>query len=158
MDTDNQAKNQSQEVKAEESTPKEKTFTQADVNRIVADRVSDFSDYEELKAKAAKYDEAEEANKSELQKAQEENESLKKELNALKSANEIQKVHEKISQETGVPASLLTAKTEDECRTQAENIKAYAKPEYPKVADAGETTHVSKKTTREQFKEWVDQM
>lgn len=58
-------------------TPPEKPFTpitsQDDLNRIIADRVSrernKFADYKDLKAKAAKLDEIEEANKSELQKA-----------------------------------------------------------------------------------------
>lgn len=57
--------------------PEQKPFTpitsQDDLNRIIADRVSrernKFADYKDLKAKAAKLDEIEEANKTELQKA-----------------------------------------------------------------------------------------
>jgi hypothetical protein len=54
----------------------EKTFTQADVDRIVQDRLARAksappADYEDLKAKAAKFDELDAANKSELEKAQE---------------------------------------------------------------------------------------
>ena len=49
--------------------------TQDDLNRIIADRVSreraKFGDYKELKAKAARLDEIEQANKSELEKATE---------------------------------------------------------------------------------------
>lgn len=52
-----------------------RTFTQADVDRIVQSRLADekkrHADYDELKAKAAKLDEQEAANKSELEKAQE---------------------------------------------------------------------------------------
>ena len=53
-----------------------KTFTQEEVNAIVEKRLARVkseppADYEELKAKAAKYDEAQEAAKSELQKATE---------------------------------------------------------------------------------------
>ncbi len=53
-----------------------KTFTQADIDRIVQERVaraksSPPADYEALKTKAAKLDEIEAASKSELEKAQE---------------------------------------------------------------------------------------
>lgn len=52
-----------------------KTFTQADVDRIVADRLNrekgKFADYDELKAKADKLDEQEAASKSDLDKARE---------------------------------------------------------------------------------------
>jgi hypothetical protein len=52
-----------------------KTFTQAELDRIVQDRLARAKatpppDYEELKAKAAKLEELEEASKSELEKAQ----------------------------------------------------------------------------------------
>lgn len=155
MDTDNQVKNQ-EVTTNENASGEEKTFTQADVNRIVAERVSDFKDYDELKAKAAKYDEAEEANKTELEKEQEKNAALQKELDALKSAAELQKMHEEVSKESGVPAELLTASTKDECIAQAEKIKAYAKPDYPQVKDAGEPHTTSKRSTREQFADWMD--
>ena len=60
-----------------EPTAGEKTFSQSDVNRIVEDRLrreqAKYADYDDLKAKAAKFDEQEEANKSELQKATEAN-------------------------------------------------------------------------------------
>lgn len=52
----------------------DRTFTQADVDRIVQDRLARVkapTDYDELKAKAARLDEIEEANKTELQKLQE---------------------------------------------------------------------------------------
>jgi hypothetical protein len=55
------------------STEEGKTFTQADVDRIVTDRLNrekgKYADYDELKTKAAKVDELEAASKSELQKA-----------------------------------------------------------------------------------------
>lgn len=47
--------------------------TQDDLNKIISERVkreqSKFADYEDLKAKASKFDELEEANKSEIEKA-----------------------------------------------------------------------------------------
>ena len=52
-----------------------KTFTQAELDAAIESRLTreraKFADYEALKAKAEKFDKAEEAAKSELQKAQE---------------------------------------------------------------------------------------
>lgn len=49
--------------------------SQEDLNRIIADRISrersKFTDYEDLKAKAVKFDELDAANKSEIEKANE---------------------------------------------------------------------------------------
>ena len=51
-----------------------RTFSQEDLDRIVKDRLarqkSQFGDYDDLKAKALKFDEIEEASRSELEKAQ----------------------------------------------------------------------------------------
>ncbi len=59
----------------EETTAGSKTFTQEDLDRIVAERLrrerDKHSDYDELKAKAGKLDELEAANKSELEKLNE---------------------------------------------------------------------------------------
>lgn len=120
-----------------EQTPK--TFTQEDVNRIVANRVSKYSDYEELKAKAAKFDEAEEAQKTELEKAQERANKLQSELDGIKAAEELRAMREEVSKETGVPARLLAGDTREACMAQAKAISEYAKPSYPQVKDAGET-------------------
>ena len=72
----------------EENTAKqaatEKTFTEEDVNRIVTDRLHrerqkyEGIDLDALKEKAAKFDEMEEASKSELQKANEKAAELEK--------------------------------------------------------------------------------
>jgi len=59
----------------ESGTPAEapKTFTQADIDRVVSERLarqkSQFADYDDLKGKASKYDEAEAASQSALDKA-----------------------------------------------------------------------------------------
>jgi hypothetical protein len=62
--------------------PADRTFTQAELDRIVADRLnrqkSQFADYEALKTKATKYDELEAQNKSELQKEREAREAAEK--------------------------------------------------------------------------------
>ena len=139
-----------------------KTFTQEEVNSIVKERLerakSQFSDYDTLKAKASKYDELEEANKTELQKANDKVASLESELNALKTANEIREIREKVAQDTGVPINLLTADTEDACKEQAIAILTYTKQNgYPVVKDGGEVHSTNKHSTRDQFAEWADQ-
>lgn len=137
------------------------TFTQEEVNQIVKDRLSresaKFSDYEELKAKAAKFDEAEEAQKTELQKANEKAAALEKEINLLKAEKELNEIRTKVANETGLPLNLITATTEESCREQAKAILEYAKPGYPKVKDSGETKVTSKQSTREQFKQWASE-
>lgn len=138
-----------------------KTFTQEEVNEIIAERLKrdrkERSDYEELKQKAAKLDEIEEANKTELQKANERADGLQKELDALKSAQTLREIRDKVSSETGIPVNLLTGGTEEECRTQAESIKAFAQPQtYPAIKDAGEANYTSKVETRDKFAEWAN--
>lgn len=139
----------------------EKTFTQAEVDAIVGDRLKrdrqKYADYDTLKEKADKFDAMEEANKSELQKAIERGDALQVELDKLKGANAVREMRNKVAEETGVPAHLLTGKTEDECREQAQAIVEYAKPSsYPAIKDGGEVRHTGKATTRQQFAEWAN--
>lgn len=144
------------------ATPEpEKTFTQADIDRIVSERLDrergKYADYDELKAKAAKFDEAEEASKTELQKATEKATALQAEVDALKAATELRNVRDKVATETGIPVTLLTGGTEEECKAQAEAIKAYAQEApYPSVKDAG-NTHTVKTETRDQFANWMNE-
>lgn len=141
----------------------QKTFTQAEVDKIVSERLcrdrAKYADYEDLKAKAGKYDEMEEASKSELQKATERASDLQRQLDDMKAAENIRIIRERVSQETGVPAALLTAGTEDDCKAQADAIKAYATPMYPSVKDAGEVVGAPRqKTTAQEFAAWVEQI
>ena len=148
---------------AEETTAKEvtaeqpeRTFTEAEMDAIIGDRLkrerAKYSDYDDLKAKATAYDAAEEANKSDLQKANEKAESLQAQLDALTKANQERELRERISSETGVPANLLRGGNEDDLRAQAEGIKGFAtasKASYPTVKDGGETSVPS--VTKEQI-------
>ena len=142
----------------------DRTFTQAEVDAIVGDRLkrerAKYADYDDLKAKAAKFDEMEEASKTELQKAIDKSKALQTELDALKSANAIRDIRSKVAEETGVPANLLTGDSEESCREQAQAIKDYAVPKnYPNVRDGGELqTPVNTKTARDQFAEWSEKI
>lgn len=135
-----------------------KTFTQEEVDAIVGDRLkrerAKYADYDALTEKAGKYD----AEQSELQKVIEARDSLQAEIDSMKAAEALRIMREQISQETGVPAHLLTGATEDDCKAQAEAILNYAKPKgYPAVRDGGEVTNVGKKTTRQQFADWANE-
>jgi hypothetical protein len=153
--TENGVQTPAQDVNTTQNAPQvpEKTFTQADVDRIVAGRVAKYSDYAELKDKAAKYDEVVEANKSELEKAQERANKLQSEVDKLQS----DAVRYEVSQATGVPANLLTGATKEDCETQAKAILEFSKPaSYPVVPDGGEPKVTTGKSTREQFAEWLE--
>lgn len=86
--------------------PQPRTFTQAELDQIIANRLGKFRDYDDLKAKATEYDKAQEAAKSELQKAQERAEAAEKaKVDAERRAFAATK---------GIPASLVTGSTEAE--------------------------------------------
>ena len=139
-----------------------RTFTQDEVNAIVGKRLAEekgkYADYDVLKAKADKFDEAEEKNKTELEKATERANNLEAELTALKKADEVRTMRENVANETGIPVHLLTGATEDECKAQAEAIKAFAQPGgYPKVKDGGEIPKPNG-STKQQFADFMGQI
>lgn len=145
------------------SEESERTFTQSELNAILGDRLAQerkkYADYEDLKGKAEKYDADQEAQKSELQKANELAEKYKAQLDELTKANEIRTVREKVASETGVPSNLLTAETEEACKEQAKAFLAWKGDQagYPDLKDGGEVNHSpGKKTTADQFAAWFD--
>ena len=154
------------EVNTQETTEQteERTFTQAELNAIVQKRVGEltakYENYEELKEKAAKFDEAEEASKTELQKVTEKANSLQKELDSIKSAEAARLIRDEVAKETGVPAHLLTGGTKEECEAQAKDIMAFAKPGMlPTVPDSGEVRNTGiKGEARDQFADWAKEL
>lgn len=84
---------------------------------------------------------------------------LQKQLDDLTAANTLRDLKDKISGETGVPVKLLSGSTEEELKTQAEAIKAFAGTQngYPTVKDGGEVrTPGEKKSTAKQFEDWFN--
>lgn len=148
-----------QEVTTTTAAEPERTFTQTEVDTIVRERLqrerNKYADYEAYKEKAEKYDAAEEAQKTELQKATERAESLQRQVDEMTKANSVRLIRDKVAKETGVPANLLTGDTEEACKEQAEAILSFAQPSgYPAVKDAGEVTKKLKSTAQESFSEW----
>lgn len=142
----------------------EKTFTQKELDSIVAERLkrerSKYEGFDEIKAKAAKFDELEEASKTELQKATERAEKLQSELDSIKKMQSLKEMREKVAQEAGVPLnsmSLITGETEDICKEQAKTIMSMLNPgAYPQVPDKGEVHNVGKASTRDLFGAWAN--
>ena len=145
---------------AEEAT-ETRTFTQEEVNAIVEKRVARVkstppADYEELKEKAAKYDEAQEAAKSELQRASEERDKWKSAFEDLKAENDRRDAVAKAASEYGVDATMLermSGDVDENARFLKE--KAESANKYPNVYDGGQHTNVKAKTTAEKFAEML---
>lgn len=138
--------NQEMTNPAAEGQQTERTFTQAEMNAIITERLNrertKYADYDTLKSKAAQFDAAEEAGKTELQKANEKAAALQAQVESLTRANTLREVRAKVSAATGVPAELLSGETEEDCTAQAAAILKFAKPGgYPVVKDGGEVHH-----------------
>ena len=124
----------------------ERTFTQSEMDAIIGERLkrdrAKYADYDELKAKAAKFDEAEEASKSELQRAVEERDRLKAEVEKFKAERERAELVAKMAAEHKVDAALLarmSGDVEENARFLAE--QAANAPKYGEVHDGGEVSN-----------------
>jgi cytochrome c556 len=126
-------------------------FTQEQVNRMIQERLARAkseppADYEDLKAKAAKWDEADDARKSEIEKATEAAASAQKSASdwqAKFEALEAERQHEldvrKAAAEYGVDPDVLMRMGGDvEDNARLLQTKEAARPKYPTVHDGGE--------------------
>ena len=100
-----------------------------DVNGANAEPIFEYlkeqaptEEYNGLKAKAAKFDEMEEAGKSELQKAQDKVQALEAQIQSINKEKEISQIRTQVAQAKGVPADLLTGETQEACESQADKI------------------------------------
>jgi hypothetical protein len=105
----------------------ERTFTQAEVDRLIAQRLHErknkYSDYDELKAKAAKYDDLAEEQKSETQRLTERAEKAEREAKEARTGL----LRERIAVEKKLPAGLaarLHGDTEEEIKADADELLA----------------------------------
>ena len=151
--------NQEQATKIENA---EKTLTQSELNTIISDRLKreseKYADYETLKEKASRFDEIEEASKTELQKANERAAKLETELSQLRKNEEIRTIREKVATEHGIPASLLSGDSEETCTEQAKALLEFkSAATYPTVKDGGEIQNNLKRSTRDEFADWANE-
>lgn len=101
--------------------------TQADLDKIIAERLAreraKFGDYDELKKKAAEYDKAVEASKTEAEKQAEKLAQLEAKVAEYETREQIAAWKAEVSAETGVPASVLAGSTKEEIEAHAETLK-----------------------------------
>lgn len=142
-------------VTAAEGKPSafEPITSQEQLNAILADRLrrerSKFGDYAELKAKAARLDDIEQASKTELEKATEANVKLAAELEALK----LTQLRTEIAVEKGLAPSaarFLTGTTREQIEADVNDLVKLAgttpKPapgSVPGIGNAPETRNLS---------------
>lgn len=81
---------------------------------------------------------------------------LQGQLDAMKQADALRLMREKVAAEKSIPANLLTGDTEEACTKQADAIMAFARPgAYPVVKDGGDpTSGAGKGTARDSFASW----
>ena len=118
----------------------EKTFTQAELDAAVENRLAreraKYSDYDTLKDKAAKFDQAQDAAKSELQKANERAADFEAKYNASEKARAVEKARSKVAAETGVPEALLVGENEEEFKAHAASLLKW-RGDAPKAPNRG---------------------
>lgn len=129
-----------------------------DASKEQIDQIMDLNSADISAAKSG-IDQLKNQHAAELKTAADKAADLQKQLDDLNAANALRDLKEKVAKESGVPANLLTGSTEEEFKTQAEAIKAFAgtQPGYPKVKDAGEVRTTPKTTTRQQFADWFNE-
>lgn len=122
------------EAPAESAQAESATFTQDQVNALIAKEKgkiqSKFADYGDLKAAAAKLEEIEAANATELEKAQ----KKAAELEAKLAETSASALRQKVAMEKELPAKLvpfLTATDEEGLAEQAATLLENLRPETP---------------------------
>ena len=116
--------------------------SQEALDAIVRERLArerrKYADYDELKEKAARLDEIEAANKTDLEKAQQRIAELEKAERDRAEADRVRGVRDKVAKATGVPAELIAGDDEESMTEFAKQVAAFAKqPAAPKVGESG---------------------
>ncbi|WP_435298531.1 hypothetical protein [Timonella sp. A28] len=101
--------------------------SQEDLNRIIAERVSreraKYLDYEALKSKAAQFDAAEEANKTEAQKQADALNAAQEKLAAYEQRDQIAAWKRDVVKDTHIPADAVSGSTQEEIQAHFELLK-----------------------------------
>lgn len=99
--------------------------SQEDLDKIITARLTrereKFAGYEDLKAKAEKWDQAEEANRSELEKVQ----TVAQQEKARADAAELRAVRAEVAAAKGVPANLLAGSTKEDLEASADQALSW---------------------------------
>lgn len=101
--------------------------TQADLDRIIADRLSreraKFADYDELKAKAAKLADLEDASKSEAQRQAEALAAAQARISEFEARDQVAAWKAQVAKATGVPVDALAGTSLEDIEAHAEVLK-----------------------------------
>ena len=96
--------------------------SQEALDKLIGQRIDrvkkQYAGFDELKAKAEKFDEFQEAAKSDLQRAQERAAQLERELTSEREM----RVRESVAAQKGVPATALTGSTKEELEASADAL------------------------------------
>jgi len=135
--------------------------SQEDFDKAIQARIareqSKYSDYADLKAKAEKLNQIEEANKTELQKAQD----ALLEAQAKTKALEVANLRAQVAEAKGVPSTLLTGDTKEAIEAAADALLSFKgqTPSAPKSDALGRTnTSSTGGTTSAQFAEAISHL
>jgi|GEM_PF-502021 len=116
----------------EGNEPEPKSFTQEQVDQIVERRLAKergkYKDYDELKSKAMRLDEMENAGKSELDKLKESNAALRKQIDDAAAEKQHAEWVSEVAKDKGVPSELLRGSTKDELEAHADLLQAALHP------------------------------
>jgi hypothetical protein len=137
----------SSESTSAETQQQDKTFTQAELDRVVSDRLrrerEKFSDHDDLKAKASKLAEIEEQNKSEIEKANGKATVLTEEKQSLSDTNkslEAENLRLRVALDKSVPSDLvdrLKGETKEELEADADSFLKRLAPKDTTDFDGG---------------------
>ena len=130
------------EENPDEQTPVvSKTFTQEQVNALLADTKrkerDKFADYDEVKAKAGRLDQIEQESKTETQKALDKAAELETELNKYRTKDQVTQWAAEITKDSDIPASVLRGSTKEELEQHFEQLKGLAPKPKRNSAPAG---------------------
>jgi hypothetical protein len=112
--------------------------------RVARERKNIPTDYEELKAKAQKFAEWEEANKTEAQRTAERLAEIERENAELKSG----KLRAEVANAKGVPAALLTGSTAEELEAAADALIAFRGEQKPAGPSSSSLNRVNTNTVK----------
>lgn len=87
--------------------------------------------------KAKQFDALQEANKTELEKANDKAAKAEAELAKYRRQEQVRSWASEVSKETGVPADLLRGNTKEEIQAHAEQLKGFIRPSAPVVNGEG---------------------
>lgn len=131
---------------ADEATDFQPITSQEQLDGILKSRLarerekvaSKYADYDDLKAKAAKFDEAEAAQASDLEMARKEIGELKAAAAKRDEADRVRNLRAKVSKATGVPADLISGGDEESMTAFAKAVAEFArKPSAPALKESG---------------------